>query len=82
MLVFAGYQIQNMTSVIIVHFMCGMASGCLFLTCLVINIELLPKAVNPISGIFFVMFYCLRMLVIALSAWIKDHYIKDDKNNF
>lgn len=82
LMIFAGYQIQDIYAVCFVHFCTGMASGALLITCLVINIELLPKQVNPISGIFFVMFYCARILVTGLTNKLEENYEDIGKDGF
>lgn len=70
MLIFAGYQIRSGVTVFLVHACAGIASGVMLHTCIIVNIELVPKAVNPISGIFFVLFYCINMTI----NWIYMYY--------
>ena len=59
--IFCFYQIPNITVLYINFGLTGLTAGVLLHTCIVINLELVPKSISPMSGIFFVIFYVIAV---------------------
>jgi MFS family permease len=57
--IFCMFQIPNITVLCINFGLTGLTAGVLLHTSIVINLELVPKSISPMSGIFFVIFYCI-----------------------
>lgn len=59
--IFCMFQITNITVLCINFGLTGLTAGVLLHTSIVINLELVPKSISPMSGIFFVIFYCIAL---------------------